>query len=733
MNMKRSTTKLRVETLESRQLMAVVADLLVDSNRDGRIDASDNFQEEVWTSGSQGRGAIVLPNLDRDNTTTGAPDNWTGGNFNGNPVMPNNLIDNAEDLKDIGLVRLSKLDTDAPFNYRLTINLLKPESDPVWLRQTPAVDRVRIFMPSRVLSNGDTTVQANDVAVIGPGQSDSIVFTASPSKPNEYSINSIVGTGGFYLGIEGLKSGANVRVMATLQFAPPGTDGPPPPPRRINRDVVEIKVAPFVLQNNTQLVDRAIVEDLNKYGLDNSKLRQTMRSVFGDGLVEADSGDLWQQDGYEVGYVQAPYGSMTVILDLPRGRDVYFNDPKSMRSFIRSNLLAPGVGINIELADKPVESNSSFGGDIDSVIKPGSALGDPGYLLMSNMPSYMKDFFEAQGVNKSIDLPLEWLGVNHVDEVIQQSSDGKHILIADPDLAWALLMLAAKIDPTVRLHPNMNGNESLVGYNRQGILASTYLQSEKLRWQNLIYTQRNSNLSGVARIMKETLGLTDEVNRPLAAVSNTGDGQLRKAGVMTQFLNDGAREYRIRFVDANQYRLQYRDGEAWSTAGTGSRLRDEVFQQAGAFVFSHYWTGNTRAGDVFSFRTNPDATLVKMPVMFASPFVFLDATSTSTSPSGPLRVSPFSVNHINSLVAGTTVITGQAFGPRVDFDGLGKRDLFQDYARRVFQSVGYRAIRFTDSTLYHNAGGSIHCGTNAIRKRPSSLWWSVQVDAALVS
>ena len=87
------------ESLECRRLFAgepgVVADLQVDANRDGNIDAADVLKENRWTPG---RGAIILPNLDRDNTNTGAPDNWGGGSFNGRPVAPNNVIDNAADL-----------------------------------------------------------------------------------------------------------------------------------------------------------------------------------------------------------------------------------------------------------------------------------------------------------------------------------------------------------------------------------------------------------------------------------------------------------------------------------------------------------------------------------------------------------------------------------------------------------------------------------------------------------
>ena len=71
------------EQLESRRLMSLVtpvADLLVDANRDGVINASDDANENIWTNGKSGRGAVILPNIDKDNTRAGgAPDNWTGG------------------------------------------------------------------------------------------------------------------------------------------------------------------------------------------------------------------------------------------------------------------------------------------------------------------------------------------------------------------------------------------------------------------------------------------------------------------------------------------------------------------------------------------------------------------------------------------------------------------------------------------------------------------------------
>ena len=75
------------------------------------------------------------------------------------------------------------------------------------------------------------------------------------------------------------------------------------------------------------------------------------------------------------------------------------------------------VVVSTEVASMPVVSGSTFGGDIESLPRPGAAPGEPGFLLASDMPAYLKDFFAAQGVNPLIDLKLDdWLSVGHVDE-----------------------------------------------------------------------------------------------------------------------------------------------------------------------------------------------------------------------------------------------------------------------------------------------------------------------------
>jgi hypothetical protein len=722
-----------IEALELRQLLTAapsLADLLVDSNRDGLVTPADDANEDVYTNGKTGRGAIVLPNVDKDNTTTAAPDNWAGGVWNGRPVAPNNVIDNAADLLDIAKLRLAKLPVDDIYNYRVTLQILKPASDPAWFKDVPAADRVRLFFPTRALASGDVVAQPGDVAVIGPGLGDTIRFVNNPEGVNDFNIADLAGHGALQFGVEGLKAGAQIRVRVTVEFDPILTDtqgpidGPiddpaPTPPPAV--DEVALRVAPFVLQDDRQRAQKVFVENMNRYGLDNAEARAALKRVFGDRLIESRSGDLWQQDGYEIGYAAAPYGQMPVVLELPRARDVFFDQAASMRSFVRGSLLSANVGVSIELAAKPNTGASTFGGDIESLPRPNGA---PGFLLASGMPAYMRDFFAAQGVNPLLDLKLDdWLGVGHVDEVVHLGAGGNKVLIADPDLAWALALWAVKLDPSVRLHPGMNGNESLPDYTTAGLKASVLLAHPTLRKQNLEYLQSTARLGGVHDAIKKALNLTDELTTPSRDPKNTGAGSLLRGGAFTRFLSSAPRTFEVKFLDGDRYQLRYTDaGQTPSKWFDGRKSRDEVFPDARAFLLKNYWAGNFKAGDRFTYATNPAATLVKMPVLFGSFGVLFDDPNTPPPPTG-WRFGALSTNHVNSLTDGDTVVTGKAYGPQVNWNGNGKSDLFQAYANATFKGVGYKTVEFTDTRLYHDSGGGIHCGTNALRALPTTRPW----------
>ncbi|QOV90295.1 protein-arginine deiminase family protein [Humisphaera borealis] len=728
---------MQIQTLEARTLFSALfpqTDIRVDSNRDGVITVADNTKEETWTSGKLGAGAVILPNFDRDNTTSLAPDNWAGGNWNGRPAAPNNIIDNTADLADVGRFRLYRLGSDfESYQYKVTLQIIGPATDSAFHKGILPQDRVRVFFPSKQTADGNLTVQPGDVAVFGPGLGDTIRFVNNPAALNEYAMSDLGGDGYLEFGIEGLRAGAQVRLKLTIEYDPILTDivvaGEPAEPPTVMTDTAVLRVAPFVLSDNRMKVKKAIVENMNRYGFDNAELRNTMSQVFGSRKVESRSGDIWQQDGYEIGYVAAPYGSMSAVLDLPRATDVFFEQGVTMRSFVRGTLLGSGVGVATDVAGFPHVTSSAFGGDIEGIGKAGGKPGQPGYMLASGMPQFLKDFIAAQGTHQVIDLKLDdWLSVAHVDEVIHYAADGKHVAVADPESAWALLLWAAKLNPNVKMHPTLNGNEWLPNADPAGVKASVYLNNPILRQQNMEYAMAASRLPAAWNAIKSALKLTEELTTPAAAGANTGTARLVRGGAFTQFLSGVKRTFQIKFTDADRYRLRYSDngGTTWSGWADGQRSKDCVFPEAKAFLLKHYWTGVSKAGDVFTYATNPAATLIKMPVLFYGPDAFFQGAPIGQSVviEGPPRLGAFTMNHVNSLVDGGTVITGKAQGPKVAWRGGTASDILEDYAAAVFRGAGYTTVRFADAAIYHNSGGSIHCGTNAIREIPTEKWWA---------
>jgi hypothetical protein len=725
------------ETLEARQLFSIAmpaADLLVDSNRDGVLTGADDSNEDKWTSGKSGRGAVILPNFDRDNTLPfGAPDNWTGGNWNGRPVAANNIIDNAADLADIGKLRLRKLNVDDAYNYRVTIQVLRPATDPAWFQSTAAANRVRLFFPTQARANGDVVCQPGDAAVIGPGVGDTVRFVRNPTAANEYSVMDLGGAGWMEFGLEGITAGAQVRFRVTVEYDPliifsmpagGGVEEPTNPPPV--SDTVAVRVAPFTLADNRQRVTKVFVENMNRYpGFDNAEARNTLKNVFGSKFAESRTGDLWQQDGYEVGYVKSPYGQRPVVLELPRANSYFFDTAASMRTYIRGTLLGAGVGVSLEVATLPDDSGSAYGGDIESISR---GAGKPGWLLASGMPTKMRSYFEAQAVNPLLDLKLDdWMSVAHVDEVVQMNSTGNKAIVADAEMAWALLLWAQKLKGDVRAFANMNGVEQLPGTTAEGIRISQILGNATLRFQNLNYASAANRLGAVHAAIRKAMNLTDEVTMPVADAANTGTARLVRGGAFAALLGKTKRSFEVKFIDGDRYRLRYRDGSgAWSGWAEGRRSNDEVFPAARAYLLKSQWTGGAKAGDRFTFSTNPNATLIKMPVLFNGPFTLFESNSpaaTSVIGDGKLRLIPFSSNHVNSLVDGATVVSGRAHGPRVHWNGSGSSDILESYATAAFKQVGYTRVVYTDTRLYHNASGDLHCGTNAIREIPSLKWW----------
>src|SRR5205807_10074316 len=76
----------------------------------------------------------------------------------------------------------------------------------------------------------------------------------------------------------------------------------------------------------------------------------------------------------------------------------------------------------------------------------------------------VRDFLLAQRVNQDLPVDTSWLLVGHVDEVFSAAPDARHVVVADPAVAWGLLLWAKSIDGTAKMLQNLVGGNKSVNY-----------------------------------------------------------------------------------------------------------------------------------------------------------------------------------------------------------------------------------------------------------------------------
>ena len=304
----------------------------------------------------------------------------------------------------------------------------------------------------------------------------------------------------------------------------------------------------------------------------------------------------------------------------------------------------------------------------------------------------IKQFFEAQNVNSRREVNTDWLSVGHVDEVISFTPSGCAV-VADPNICWALLMWADSL--LINGYHSATVNGLIVYY---AILTGT---NPNFRAYNFDTVLAPSRLPSIRR----DLGLASPVT---VTTRYSGNGELSNAGAFIGFLNT-AMEYKIEFIDQDKYELWYREAgtPGWTTyetsaysyvyGDTGDEAyedADYIFKNANCFILRHWLNGPFQTGDTFEFEADPTCSTIEMPVLFYERSAGKALART--------------INHVNCLVDGGTVFTGQTHEQFTN-------DILKNYVASMFQKAGYSIIKEADSTYYHDGGGDIHCGTNVMR------------------
>lgn len=680
------------------RLTLIDVDLDVDADRNNVINGADEVSENTWNTGVDTRGAIVLPNCDKDNTTLKAPDNWVGGTGNDwdfDPATtenPNITVDPDPDKDDLGPLYFHKIMPDCLLdNMVITLEVKQTTGEASYFSGVDAEDRLRIFLPSDVSGN-DHIIKAGDISVIGVEKGDEAIFKKTPNpSANEYSYSIFEGEGIVKFGVEGIRFGFMVDVEVKVEIGG----------HLLGSDKVRLKVAPFVLSNHLSPVNTSgsnetvYVEDI---GSDNSDLRTKLNTKYSTKLDQTTLGDRWHQDGYEIGYVKAPYGEMPVVLSLRRGLcwdPVTRKYTKKFYKYTHNVLLKSGVGVCTEVEDDSSYVTQDGGGNLECI--PNSS--SPGMVFHGDqMASETEDFFDAQNVNPGLAVKTDWLLVGHVDEVVSASPDGTHIIVADPEVCWALLIWADKLSGSAVMLQDM------LPHSMSGTPVSYVVSDMTLRNFNFSTVMASTKLPQI----RSDLGLASPESIPVADPGNSGSAALAKGGAFIGFFpNNNTREYKITFTNATDYDLEYRESGSWISDGSGEISKDEVFTDSKCFILMHWWSGTPAANDVFTFNADPSCNTLEMPVLFREVSV---------------KALAYTNNHVNSLIDDSSVISAQSFGPSVNYTGSGASNILGDYVESIF-SKAVLTLTPADDRAYHNNQGSLHCGTNVQRDIPTDKWW----------
>lgn len=386
-----------------------LADLAVDTGRDGAIEADDERDEGAW---SEARGAVFLSNWDDDDA-------------DGQQDARDAYVNGREDERDLARVvvrRSPELPEDA--SVALAIAPLE------------AAARVRLFTAERRevlidLDEGSAELDAGDV------------------RDGDVELL-LEGVGGRSLQWDG-------RVTLTLSVADGG--------ELLEEDVVELRVAPTIFPDNTRPAERLYVMRIS-----DPRLGENL--AFFDALednVPAEVplyavdqydyyADRWLQDNMQTGYQRVP------AEDGPRTQLTYLEAQRitggGLEELVPYELLGGDLGYAYTGGD---DTSLNYGGNLEvtpphevngEVHRFGRIFvggGDEGSILGSPHSDHMNadqlGYLEAQEVQGPVfELSSEWLAVGHIDEVLlfvpdlHREERPWRVVVASPSLARAELL-----------------------------------------------------------------------------------------------------------------------------------------------------------------------------------------------------------------------------------------------------------------------------------------------------
>jgi protein-arginine deiminase len=389
-------------------VLAAFADLAVDADRDGDVDAADDADEDVWTDA---RGAVFLANWDDDDR------------------------DGYRDSTDAMVNGPSDVDDLAPVIIRAVHDL--PPSARVTLHIEPEVARSKVRVYER--SSMDLLIDLSDAEA---------ELTAAKLRSTDVEL--------VLEGANGRDAGWDGRVSLKLTV---DIDG------EVFEDAVALRVAPTLFPDNTRPAERLYVMQVDSPGAGrNLEFYDALASNLDEDieLYTLDDwdwyADRWVQDNMQAGYQSVPGEDGQRVVPTYLATERF--QGHGLQSFVPDRLLERDFGFAYT-GGEPTSLN--YGGNLE-VAPPHTAHGqdfpfgrifvgggDQGSILGQAGDGFMTapqlDFLEAQEVQSPVmQFSTEWLSVAHIDEIFIFVPDNNRperpwrVVFASPALARQKLL-----------------------------------------------------------------------------------------------------------------------------------------------------------------------------------------------------------------------------------------------------------------------------------------------------
>ena len=352
-----------------------------DYNRNGNPADDPHKDDPVTFAGP--KGFVILAN-NNDSDGDGQPD-CEPDSVSGQYTIRNN------DLSDIYQICIPKLGIPAsaiPSGMTVSVQVLNPTND------TPSFDAI-VFPKIQAGIQGGAGLDFDTASAVG---------------------TYFGGTGTAILGIEGRTSGNEVRIRITVKI-----NG-----NTLGTDEMRVLIAPWMALSN----DRPVTKIYSGFG-DDAAFANDMNALFGSANIAWVDGVIWRQDEGEFGYTrtgvgQSVYAMRSDILDLSSTSDDFkalISPSKGWDASIRTTFVHTGGGVEVSVPD----ANYPYG----RLILSDEYSGSTGCA-----------FFERQKIQwPPIFLPVAWLKVGHVDEVMSIVPYGSSSVICVGDLTNAIAIL----------------------------------------------------------------------------------------------------------------------------------------------------------------------------------------------------------------------------------------------------------------------------------------------------